>query len=115
MIVTKKEFIELLQELNIPINEGESSVTNSTKYPRIVFWDYLWEDKMASDDNYVSVETYQVSFFSKTPRHEKLIELRNILREQGLHPAISHEYVEESGKDRKYYHSYFSIELLVDE
>ena len=66
-------------------------------------------------DNYVSVETYQVSFFSKTPRHEKLIELRNILREQGLHPAISHEYVEESGKDRKYYHSYFSIELLVDE
>ena len=81
MIVTKTEFIELLQELNIPINEGESSVTNSTKYPRIVFWDYLWEDKMASDDNYVSVETYQVSFFSKTPRHEKLIELRNILRE----------------------------------
>ena len=81
MIVTKTEFIELLQELNIPINEGESSVTNSTKYPRIVFWDYLWEDKMASDDNYVSVETYQVSFFSKTPRHEKPIELRNILRE----------------------------------
>ena len=65
--MTKTEFIELLQELNIPINEGESSVTNSTKYPRIVFWDYLWEDKMASDDNYVSVETYQVSFFSKTP------------------------------------------------
>lgn len=114
MCMNKSEFIELLQSLEIPVNEGESSVTNSTKYPRIVFWDYIWEDKVASDDDYLSVETYQVSFFAKEPRHSKLIELRNLLRDHGIHPTIYHEYVEESGKDRKYYHSYFSIELVAD-
>lgn len=111
----KDEFIELLQSLEIPVNEGESSVSNSTKYPRIVFWDYIWNDQMASDSNYLTVETYQVSFFAKTPRHPKLIELRDLLREKGLHPTIYHEYVEETGKDRKYYHSYFSIDLTVDD
>lgn len=111
----KDEFIELLQELGIPLNEGQISVANSTKYPRIVFWDYVWQDQTASGSNYVTVETYQVSFFSKTPRHPKLIELRSLLREKGLHPQIMHEYVEESGKDMSYYHSYFSIDLVVDE
>lgn len=114
MCMNKSEFVNLLQSLGIPVNEGESSVTNSTKYPRIVFWDYIWEDKVASDDDYLCVETYQVSFFAKEPRHPKLIELRNLLREHGMHPTIYHEYVEESGKDRKYYHSYFSIELVAD-
>ena len=115
MCMNKSEFVNLLQSLGIPVNEGESSTVNSTKYPRIVFWDYIWNDKIASDDEYLSIETYQVSFFSKIPRNPKLIELRNLLREHELHPTIYHEYVEENGKDRKYYHSYFSIELTVDE
>ena len=114
MCMQKSEFVELLQSLNIPINEGQSSAVNSTKYPRLVFWDYIWEDKMASDTDYETVETYQVSFFAKQPRDPKLIELRNLLREHGMHPMIYHEYVEESGKDRKYYHSYFSVELTVN-
>lgn len=113
--MTKSEFIELLQQLNIPINEGESSVSNSSKYPRIVFWDYLWEDKIASDDHFVTVETYQVSFFSKTPRHQKLLDLRQLLRDKKIYPIIQHEFIEDKGKDIKYYHSYFSLELIVDE
>lgn len=115
MTMNKEDFIEMLNKLDIPLNEGESSVANSTKYPRIVFWDYIWEDKLASDETYTCVETYQVSFFSKEPRDKKLIELRNLLRKNGLHPQIYHELVEEKNKDRKYYHSYFSVELVTDE
>lgn len=112
--MNKEELIELLQSLEIPVNEGESSVSNSTKYPRVVFWDYVWQDQVASDDTYVTVETYQVSFFSKTPRHEKLLELRNKLRERGLRPQFFHEFIEDKEKNQKYYHSYFNLEILVD-
>ena len=69
--MNKEDFIKMLNKLDIPLNEGESSVANSTKYPRIVFWDYIWEDKLASDETYTCVETYQVSFFSKEPRDKK--------------------------------------------
>lgn len=44
----KDELIELLKSLGIAVNEGESSIANSKVYPRIVFWDYIWEDKVAS-------------------------------------------------------------------
>lgn len=115
MNLTKNEFIELLEQLKIPMNEGESSFANSAKYPRVVFWDYLWEDKVASEENFVTIETYQVSFFSKTPRHPKLLELRQLLRDKKLYPVIQHEYIEDKGKDIKYYHSFFSLELTVDE
>ena len=115
MNMKKSDFIELLNILEIPVNEGESSVSNSSKYPRLVFWDYLWEDKIASEENYVTIETYQISFFSKTPRHPKLLELRQLLRDKKIYPVIQHEYIEDKGKDIKYYHSYFSIELTVDE
>lgn len=50
----------------------------------------------------------------RTPRHDKLLELRDMMRKLGLHPTIHHEYVEEKNKDRNYYHSYFSVELEVD-
>lgn len=111
----KSELVELLNKLSIPVNEGESSTKNANVYPRIVFWDYIWEDRLASGENYDEVETYQISFFSQTPRHPKLLELRNELRKLGYHPTILHEYVEEKGKDRKYYHSYFSLEVINDE
>lgn len=110
--MTKNEFIEILKQLGIPLNEGESSIANSTKYPRIVFWDYIWEDKLASGQDYVTVETYQVSFFAKKSRDSKLLELRDLLRANGLHPTIQHEYVEDKAKDLNYYHSYFSVELV---
>lgn len=111
----KSEMVKVLTDLGIPVNEGESSVSNYNKYPRIAFWEYIWEDKLASGENYEEIDTYQVSFFSKTPRHEKLLELRNKLRNLGYHPTIYHEYVEENGKDRKYYHSYFRLEVIADE
>ena len=108
-MMKKTDFVNALSELDIPINEGQSSVNNASKYPRIV-----WDDKLASDDVYITIETIQVSFFSRTPRHYKLLELRDTMRKLGLHPTIFHEYVEEKNKDRNYYHSYFSVELEVD-
>lgn len=111
----KNEMIELLQSLDIPVNEGESSVKNASIYPRIVFWDYIWEDIVASGETYTSKETYQISFFSRTSRHAKLLELREKLRNKKLYPIIYHEYIEDKGKDRSYYHSYFSLEVDVDE
>lgn len=105
----KEELIDLLQSLNIAMNEGVSSQKNINVYPRIVFWDYLWEDTMASGEEYAEIETYQISFFAETPRHEKLLELREELRKRGLHPVISHEFVE---KDR-IFHSFMAIEVYV--
>ncbi|HIU74394.1 MAG TPA: hypothetical protein IAC62_00760 [Candidatus Pelethocola excrementipullorum] len=105
--MTKEELSNLLHSLDIPVNEGVASNENENKYPRTVYWDYIWEDVLASGEEYENRVTYQVSFYSKTPKHEKLIELRERLRDIGKHPTIYHEYVE---KD-KVFHSYFSLEV----
>ena len=83
-------------------------------YPRIVFWDYIWEDKVASDETYSTVETYQISFFAREPRNPALLKLRDRLREYGIHPIIQHEYIADTGKDKKYYHSFFNLEVTVE-
>ncbi|MFQ9890274.1 MAG: hypothetical protein ACLRWM_08160 [Streptococcus sp.] len=36
-MMKKTDFVNALSELDIPINEGQSSVNNASKYPRIVF------------------------------------------------------------------------------
>ena len=41
--------------------------------------------------------------------NEKLMELREKLREVGFHPTIYHEHVQED----KVFHSYFSVEVTV--
>lgn len=107
--MTKNELIEVLESLQIPCNEGLSSKENTNAYPRIVFWDYAWEDVMASGEEYTTVETYQISFYARIPRHHKLIELRDVLRKKGLHPIINHEYVQ----DDKVFHSFMAVEVNV--
>lgn len=52
--------------------------------------------------------TWQVSFYSRTPRNEKLIMLRDMMRKKGLHPTILHEFI----TDDKIWHSYFSLETM---
>jgi hypothetical protein len=104
----------MLEKLGIPFNEGESSIDNSKEYPRVVFYDYMWEYNTASDNANTITVTYQISFFSKKSRDEKLIELLKMLNRKKQFPKIYHEYVEEKGKDRKYYHSYFALEIVED-
>ncbi|WP_281671889.1 hypothetical protein [[Clostridium] scindens] len=104
----KEELSNILHSLNIPVNEGVTSDRNINTYPRIVYWDYIWQDAVASGGEYVDQETYQISFYSKTPRNEKLICLREKLRDIGLHPTIYHEYIPED----KVFHSYFALEVV---
>ena len=106
--MTKAELSALLHKTKIPVNEGITSDKNMNTFPRIVYWDYIWEDIVASGQEYDTKATYQVSFYSKVPRDKKLLELRNHLREAGMYPVIYHEY----GEEDKVFHSYFALEVM---
>mgnify|MGYP001623206823 CR=1 FL=1 len=41
----KSELSELLHNLDIPVNEGISSGENMNKYPRIIYWPYIEQEK----------------------------------------------------------------------
>ena len=71
----KDELIKTLESLGIAFNEGIQNDRNTNQYPRIVFWEYVWEPLSASGEVYDTKVTYQVSFFSDIPRHHKLLEL----------------------------------------
>lgn len=106
--MTKQELVELLEELNIPVNEGTPEDTTIEVEARVCFWDYLWEDITASGENYNTNVTYQISFISDKPRHPKLIELKSNLNKIGLFPQIQHEHLIE----KRRVHSFFSLEVL---
>ena len=106
--MNKEELIKILKNLGIPINEGIQNDKDTNVYPRIVFWEYLWDPIIASDKEYNTKVTYQISFFSKNPRNDKLLELKRILNEKRIFPFIEHEYVQKE----KYFHSFFPIEVL---
>ena len=106
--MTKEQFVELLKELDISINEGIQNDINKDVYPRIVFWEFGWDDVRSSGSNYDTNVTYQVSFFSIIPRDPKIIELKHKLNELNKMPFINMEYIEEE----RYWHYYFSIDLL---
>ena len=106
--MTKKEFEELLDELNIPVSEGAPKDEQIDEEVRLNYWEYNWDDNMASGEDYNTVVTYQVSLIAEKPRHPKLLELREKLHEKGLHPSIQHEHLIEE----RHIHSFFSIDLL---
>jgi len=106
--MTKTELSELLHSVGIPVNEGITSDKNINVYPRIVYWAYIWEDYMASGDEYEVKSTYQISFYSKEPAPDKLKELRQAMRDVGEHPIIYHEYIDTD----KIWHSYFALEVM---
>lgn len=106
--MTKQELSEMLHATGCPVNEGISDLDNGKKFPRIDYWEIAWDDVMASGDNYEDKITWQVSFYSRTPRNEKLIMLRDMMRKKGLHPTILHEFI----TDDKIWHSYFSLEAM---
>lgn len=110
----KSEVSKLLHSLEIPVNEGITSKENMNKSPRIVYWVYIEQDKMASGNEYTNLQTIQISFFAMTPGHEKMKELRRILREKGLHPVFYHEYIENDPVFSKTWHTYFSLEVDDD-
>lgn len=112
--MSKEELSELLHSLGIPVNEGITSDENMNKYPRIVYWPFAEQDEMASGEGYVNNVTYQISLYARTPQHEKYKELREKLREMGLHPAFYHEYVENDPLFAKTWHTYFALDVIED-
>lgn len=113
-ILTKSELSELLHELEIPVDEGTVSEENRGITPRIVYWPYTEEDVMASGEGYKNLVTYQISFFARTPQHKKYKLLRKLLREKGLHPLFSHEYVEKDPIFAKMWHTYCAVDVLEE-
>ena len=104
----KEEFVELLDKLKIPISEGTPKDDDIEEEIRIHYWDYNWEDNMASGQEYNTIVTYQVSIIADKPRHSKLLELKRILNKAGYHPSIQHEHLIE----KRRVHSFFSIDVL---
>lgn len=106
--MNKTEYIALLTSLAVPFNEGIQNDTNKNADPRIIFWDYVWNPIVASNKKYNTTVTYQTSFYSKTPRHEKLLELISKLAAKQIYVVVYHEYNQED----KIHHSYFALEVL---
>lgn len=106
--MTKKELVELLDKLKIPISESAPKDDNMEEEIRLHYWDYLWEDLTASGQDYSTNVTYQISIVADKPRHPKLLELKRSLNELGYFPSIQHEYLAE----KRRVHSFFSLEVL---
>ena len=106
--MTKPKLVDLLKGLEIPVNEGTPSDEVIEKPEIIYFWDYYWEDLVASGKEYNTNVTYQISFLAEIPRSPKLLELKHKLNNIGLHPSIQHEYNPETRR----WHSFFSLEVL---
>lgn len=114
MTMTKDELSSLLKRLNIPVGEGEHFLEAKGQYPKVAYWEYVWEDDMASGDDYEELVTYQVSFASTHRRDPALVMLKRLLNDEyRLHPVIYHEYVRADGGSNGpgYYHSYFSLQV----
>lgn len=110
----KKELSKILHSLKIPVNEGITSQQNMNQYPRIVYWPFTEQDEMSSGEEYHNVVTYQISFYAREPQHEKYKELRKVLRDEGIHPIFSHEYVENDPVFSKTWHTYFALDVIED-
>lgn len=106
--MNKEEFETIFKELDISISEGIENIENNDIHPRVVYWDFLWTPVTSSGHTYDTKVTYQVSFFSLKPRDSKLIQLKKKLSLLKLNPVIQHEYI----KEKREWHSYFSLEVL---
>ncbi len=106
--MNKEDLENILKSLEITFNEGITYLERNDTYPRIIFFEYSWEDVVSSNTSYQEVVSYQISFKSHIPRDPKLIKLKKKLNELGLHPKISHEYI----SSKKEWHSYFSLDIL---
>lgn len=107
--MTRDEMIAMLKECCDSVHEGITPTKEQNTYPRIVYWDFLWNADTSSGTAYALLNTYQISVFStKPPRQNNVIlALRNKLYADGKFPAISHEYNEED----HIWHAYFALEI----
>lgn len=107
-LMSKEELIELLKELKVPLTEGPPKDDDIEADERINFWDYNWEDLMASGENYNTIVTYQISIVANKPRSTTLLKIKQKLNSKGYHPQIQHEHLIE----KRRVHSFFPIDVL---
>ena len=107
--MTRDEMIAMLKECCDSVHEGITPTKMQNTYPRIVYWDYVWEANASSGTAYTYMNTYQISVFStKPPRQNSVIlALRERLYAKGIFPMINHEYNEED----HVWHSYLAMEI----
>lgn len=109
-MISKAELSALLHTLDIPVGEGEQFIDSKDAMPKVAYWEYIWDDVMASGDDYEEIVTYQISFVAKRPRDPKLVELKRTLNNAGIHAMMYHEYVKAQTAPG-YYHTYFNIDV----
>lgn len=108
--MTKEELVKTLEKLNIPFNEAILSDDDTSSDEHICFWDYVWTPITSSSNSYSFTVTYQISFISDKSRSKKLLELINLLLEEGHPVQVYREYI---SKNRQW-HSYFSLDVIED-
>ena len=108
--MTKTELSDLLHECCDTVSDSITDMEKQNRYPRIVYWSYIWDYVMASGGGQEDVRTYQVSIWGKVPPEENPVvtAVREKLRAAGIFSSIRHEYV----TDDAAFHSFFSIEVL---
>lgn len=106
--MTKTELVNLLTELNVPVNEGTPEDREMDVPFRICFFEYNWESNTASGKEFNTIVTYQISIISDKPRHPKLVELKHKLNDIGLFPQI----IIEHNIEKRRIHAFFSLEVL---
>ena len=109
-LITKEDLVRILKSLNVPIAECVPEDDNIEAETRICFWEYAWEDMVASGKVYNTKVTYQVSVISEYPRCKELLKLKKILNNVNQFPIIQHE---KDIKARRW-HSFFSIDVLEE-
>lgn len=108
----KEELIEILDRTGINVSEGEQDdIQEKNIFPRLIFFDFVWDFHESSSKVYSTVVTYQISFFSRNPRDPIFISLiKNLFGKKVNMSNIQKEFVENGS----YWHYYFSIEILED-
>lgn len=112
-MMTKAQLSTLLHSLNIPVGEGEHFLDSEANMPKVAYWERIWNDAMASGDDYDTIVNYQISMFSRRPRDPSLIALKTALNEAGIHPEFYIEYVK-SEKGPGYYHTACTVDVEED-
>lgn len=110
MALTRKQLSDICHASCSVVHEGFTPEDLHSTKERIIYWDYVWEDVMASGDTYDVHATYQVSVFSTVPHCKSLLKLRDNLRAVGIHPVIQHEF----NTDDRVWHSFMAIDVIGD-
>lgn len=108
--LSKKELVKILEQFNIPINEGISAdkILSDGIYPKLVFWAYHHDFVVASNDALKVVDTYQVSIFTDDDNFFK--KMLPVLKNNKLFPTVEQEYLNEYNC----WHFYFPIDVVEE-